>query len=282
MAERTPIVFNDFSRLTTKLLGRLREDAMVRERARETFLREMQILADAGRKLKHRSHRGEHPHSGCLADQAALLGHILTLFEDCYSDLQRVLDSREESVCKAVVEVESCAMDLKEIVEELMEMKGIRDEHVTRLEIERREVTRELQDTRSELDLKSQRMCSDLARLEDIAAALEQENDKLLRDNGRLSEETRRLEREVDRLCTELERKDEALAKLHGAQRRVHELTAQVQETSRERDTRAEELKAVNREAEEAEREARTWRAKAIDFEKRFEEVTLFSDLDYG
>lgn len=109
-----------FQRLSTKLLGKLKEDQLTRERARERWFAEMEIITDCvSATLTAAKQR---PHCAQLyCEMTSLLEEIYFLFRDSHSDLKKMFEFKDEAVSNCTIDLEKLALDLRDLVEASLE-----------------------------------------------------------------------------------------------------------------------------------------------------------------
>lgn len=181
-------------RLTTRLLFKAREDQLIRERVRERWYCEMAIVMDcATAALKTCRPRPSCPLA--CGELATLLDDTCLLFREGRADLERMLCCKDETVSAATFELEKCALDLRDVVEAVMEEEQLRSasfaelkQRVTSLERENRDLEADLRS----LEQRTGELALDREGLTDELDVLKDQNYLKQKELARLRDEASR------------------------------------------------------------------------------------------
>lgn len=202
----TRLLFDRFERLNTKLLGKVKEDQLLRDRARERWFVEMEIIADCA----HGTVQAARQRQFCpqlFKELTSLLEEVYFLFRESHSDLKKLLEFREEMISDCTVEMEKCALDLKDIVESTLDSERSKCHAIA----DQAEVIGNLEDKVAGLE-------ATMRSLEMRVSQLSAEKDSLEKENLRMRKTVDQQDYELDKLQEELSVIPKLQCKLAAAQ----------------------------------------------------------------
>lgn len=247
-------VVRDWERLKIRTEEVAADEWVLKDRVRDTFLREMSLLVQTAQKLKFRPNMLQ---SERLHDQCNIMTHMINVFEDCRSDLDILTESRQGSLCRSLTAILNCGQELMNLAEQLLTHNSNREETITRCES-------------AHNFNRSVRADQELARLERVSFNLQEENARLLRDSSRWQSEAHRLQHEIDKLEDEKINSVNTVANLRSAEMAIHDLSKELDMKDKIIAEKETELSKLKQEYANPEKEIKELKDKLDDYQRRY------------
>lgn len=175
----------EFASLNTRCLSRLRDDQLMRDRVRDRWYGEMNIVADCIRTLLKRSKHNYGGHD-LKKEMTNLLSEVLYLFDDSFADLTEIFEFRNDMVMDMMIEMDRCVMDLREVAEAALNHQYDGEKRLEKLESDNIRFRDEIRDKDIIIESEISNHNDEIRNIDSIMKRIQNENIDLRNENKRL------------------------------------------------------------------------------------------------